>query len=176
LYSILLPWHNLFCHTAAKAMDDRLIFSSHSLTLLVDELSGCLSEDIFSRPLIVTPSSATTEWLQLELCKRTEGRALLGVQFASWPQALPALPVPKKTDFLAAAYETYGERLALHHASRLSECNLHGPENAFSKPNTGRPCSEPSSLFPPKLRGPCFCSASTRSPLPCTGIFSGIRR
>ncbi len=141
-------------------MDKRLIFSSHQLEFLVDELSAHLSDDVFSKPLLVVPCTAMAEWLQVELCKRAKAKGLLGLEFALWPQALPPLPVPRKTDILAAAYAVSGEKLALHQLSLLTEFHFHGPdsgpEKAFFETHDWTPLFRAIETVSPQASRPLF--------------------
>jgi exonuclease V gamma subunit len=122
---------------SALGMNTKLLFSSHNLESLVDALLLHLDRNIFSRPLIVIPSVSMKEWLQIELCKRAEKEAFLGLEFALWPQAVhklaPKLPVPGKADLLAASWDALEEKSvdrALHQLHLLSEWSLYGPKES----------------------------------------------
>ena len=91
-------------------MQSPFFFASHSIEALSKKLAeqlesrGCL----FAPPLIVIPHPSMKEWLQLDLCRTCEKKAVVGLEFVSWTQALQILggplPVPNRLELSAALW------------------------------------------------------------------------
>ncbi len=93
-------------------MSEQRIVSSHSLEHLAEALAVSLStHSLFARPLLITPSTAMKEWLQLELCKRAPRQGVLGLEFASWERAVHLLSqaTVNRTAWLGAIWHALDE-------------------------------------------------------------------
>ncbi len=93
-------------------MHERFFFSSHSLEILAAKLALQLADDpscLFSPPLIVLPHGNVKEWLQMEICQRTNNQSVVGLEFVSWENALlklaGPLSVPTRAELLAAIWQ-----------------------------------------------------------------------
>lgn len=89
-------------------MFHHFFFASHSIEALAQRLAQELDSNffLFSPPLVVIPHPSMKEWLQLELCKQSQNKAVVGLEFVSWPSALQVLcgnlPIPSKLERYAA--------------------------------------------------------------------------
>lgn len=87
-----------------------LLFESHSLERLIRGLSDHLGQcNLFSPPLIVIPHSSMKEWLQIELCKLSTPKSVVGLEFDGWRGALRKLagplPIPTCLEVSAALWK-----------------------------------------------------------------------
>lgn len=94
------------CHT--PLFMSQILFS-HSLEILADELATQLAQgDLFSPSLIIIPHPLMKEWLQLELCKRLNSKAILGLRFSIWQlgvqQIAKGLPTPSRAELFGAIW------------------------------------------------------------------------
>jgi len=73
----------------------------------------------------VIPHSSLKEWLQLELCRTCEKKAVVGLEFVSWPEALQILggrlPVPSRLGLSAALWSAEGSRKSPNFISQLTD-------------------------------------------------------
>jgi len=64
--------------------------------------------DLFSPSLIIIPHPCMKEWLQLEMCKRLNSKAILGLRFATWQQGVQqmaaGLPAPSRAELFGAIW------------------------------------------------------------------------
>ncbi|HEX2582541.1 MAG TPA: hypothetical protein VHL30_00300 [Chlamydiales bacterium] len=79
---------------------------------MADALFGQLLADgigLFSPALIVVPPGGLKEWLQMELCRKGEKKAIVGLEFIGWEMALSRLagplPIPTRAEIRAALWK-----------------------------------------------------------------------
>src|SRR5579863_3371883 len=108
-------------------MHSHFFFASHSIEALSKKLAEQLESQfcLFAPPLIVIPHSSLKEWLQLELCRTCEKKAVVGLEFVSWPQALQILggrlPIPSRIEMSAALWSAEGSRKSPNFISQLTD-------------------------------------------------------
>lgn len=106
---------------------NQVFFASHSLDCLVEELFSQLQAQrasIFARSTIAIAHSSMKQWLQFEICRRTDGRAILGLEFAPWSQVvkkwLKPKIIPTRLELSAALWAALPEQTSLHLVKELT--------------------------------------------------------
>lgn len=101
------------------------LFSSHSLEILISKLAQQIASDgmgLFSKTLILVPSQSAKEWVQRELAKKMNSRAIVGVEVKNWQEGLKKftgpLPVPTRNELQGAIWVQLNQRFGETHSEK----------------------------------------------------------